>query len=29
VLDSGELTGKKIGTTWRIKRSAIDEYLSK
>jgi len=29
VLDSGELAGKKIGTTWRIKRSAIDEYLSK
>ncbi|HEY2433896.1 MAG TPA: SPFH and helix-turn-helix domain-containing protein [Vicinamibacterales bacterium] len=29
VLDSGELTGKKIGTTWRIKRSAIDEYLGK
>ena len=29
VLDAGELTGKKIGTTWRIKRSAIDEYLSK
>ncbi len=29
VLDSGELAGKKIGTTWRIKRSAIDEYLAK
>jgi excisionase family DNA binding protein len=29
VLASGELAGKKIGTTWRIKRSAIDEYLSK
>jgi len=29
VLDSGELVGKKIGTTWRIKRSAIDQYLSK
>jgi len=29
VLDSGELVGKKIGTTWRIKRSSIDEYLSK
>jgi excisionase family DNA binding protein len=29
VLDSGELAGKKIGSTWRIKRSAIDEYLSK
>jgi excisionase family DNA binding protein len=29
VLDSGELAGKKIGTTWRIKRSAIDAYLAK
>jgi excisionase family DNA binding protein len=29
VLNSGELVGKKIGTTWRIKRSAIDEYLAK
>ena len=29
VLDSGELAGKKIGTTWRIKRSSIDEYLAK
>ena len=29
VLESGELAGKKIGTSWRIKRSAIDEYLSK
>jgi excisionase family DNA binding protein len=29
VLDSGELAGKKIGATWRIKRSAIDEYLAK
>jgi len=29
VLNSGELAGKKIGTTWRIKRSAIDEYLAK
>jgi excisionase family DNA binding protein len=29
VLDSGELVGKKIGTTWRIKRSSIDEYLAK
>src|SRR5690349_13518911 len=29
VLASGELAGKKIGATWRIKRSAIDEYLAK
>jgi excisionase family DNA binding protein len=29
VLDSGELAGKKIGTTWRIKRSSVDEYLAK
>jgi excisionase family DNA binding protein len=29
VLDKGDLAGKKIGTTWRIKRSAIDEYLAK
>jgi excisionase family DNA binding protein len=29
VLDSGELIGKKIGSTWRIKRSALNEYLAK
>ena len=29
VLDAGELAGKKIGATWRIKRSAIDDYLAK
>ena len=29
ILQSGELAGKKIGSTWRIKRSALDEYLSK
>jgi excisionase family DNA binding protein len=29
ILQSGELAGKKIGTTWRIKRSALDEYLAK
>jgi excisionase family DNA binding protein len=29
ILESGELAGKKIGSTWRIKRSALDEYLSK
>jgi excisionase family DNA binding protein len=29
ILESGELPGKKIGSTWRIKRSALDEYLAK
>jgi len=29
ILESGELAGKKIGTSWRIKRSALDEYLAK
>ena|SRR5438034_2321243 len=29
ILQSGELAGKKIGTSWRVKRSALDEYLSK
>jgi excisionase family DNA binding protein len=29
ILDSGELVGKKIGSTWRIKRSALNEYLAK
>ncbi len=29
ILESGELAGKKIGSTWRIKRSAFDEYLAK
>lgn len=29
ILQSGELAGKKIGSTWRIKRSALDEYLDK
>ncbi len=28
VLDSGELKGKKIGTTWRISRTALNSYLS-
>jgi excisionase family DNA binding protein len=27
VLNSGELKGKKIGSTWRITRAAIDEFL--
>jgi excisionase family DNA binding protein len=29
ILESGELAGKKIGTSWRVKRSALNEYLSK
>jgi excisionase family DNA binding protein len=29
ILQSGELAGKKIGTSWRIKRSSLDEYLAK
>jgi len=29
ILESGELGGKKIGSTWRIKRSSLDEYLAK
>jgi excisionase family DNA binding protein len=28
VLDSGDLKGKKIGTTWRISRAALNSYLS-
>jgi excisionase family DNA binding protein len=28
ILDSGELKGKKIGSSWRIKRSALDEFLA-
>ena len=27
ILGSGELKGKKIGSTWRITRAAIDEFL--
>lgn len=27
ILESGELAGKKIGSTWRIKRTALDSYL--
>ncbi|HZS09320.1 MAG TPA: SPFH and helix-turn-helix domain-containing protein [Blastocatellia bacterium] len=27
VLNSGELKGKKIGSTWRITRAALDEFL--
>jgi excisionase family DNA binding protein len=29
ILESGELAGKKIGSTWRIKRSSLTEYLEK
>ena len=29
ILESGELAGKKIGSSWRVKRSALNEYLSK
>ena len=29
ILESGDLAGKKIGSTWRIKRSALDDYLAK
>ena len=28
VLDAGELKGKKIGSTWRISRAALTEYLN-
>jgi len=28
VIESGELSAKKIGATYRIKRSALDTYLS-
>jgi excisionase family DNA binding protein len=26
-LESGELKGKKIGSTWRVTRAALDEFL--
>ena len=29
IIESGELAAKKIGTAYRIKRSALDEYLAK
>jgi excisionase family DNA binding protein len=29
IIQSGELSAKKIGTSYRIKRSAVDEYLSR
>ena len=28
VLESGELKGKKIGSSWRITRAALDAYLA-
>ena len=28
VLESGDLKGKKIGTSWRISRSALTTYMS-
>jgi excisionase family DNA binding protein len=29
IIESGELTAKKIGAAYRIKRSSLDEYLAK
>ena len=29
VIESGELTAKKIGSSYRVKRSSLDEYLAK
>jgi excisionase family DNA binding protein len=29
IVESGELAAKKIGTSYRIKKSALDEYLAK
>ena len=29
VIESGELAAKKIGSSWRIKRSALDEFLAR
>jgi excisionase family DNA binding protein len=29
IIESGELTAKKIGSSYRIKRSALEEYLAK
>lgn len=28
ILESGELKGKKIGSTWRVPKAAVDTYLS-
>ena len=27
-LDSGDLKGKKIGTQWRVTRTAVDAFLN-
>jgi excisionase family DNA binding protein len=29
IIESGELPAKKIGSSWRIKRSALDEYIAR
>ncbi len=29
ILESGELSGKKIGASWRVKRSALHDYLGR
>jgi excisionase family DNA binding protein len=29
IIQSGELAAKKIGTSYRIRRASLDEYLSK
>ena len=29
IIEAGELPAKKIGSTYRIKRSELDEYLAK
>jgi excisionase family DNA binding protein len=29
VIESGELAAKKIGSSYRVKRSALDDYLAK
>jgi excisionase family DNA binding protein len=29
IIESGELSAKKIGASYRIKRSALDEYLAR
>ncbi|HEU4937629.1 MAG TPA: helix-turn-helix domain-containing protein, partial [Vicinamibacterales bacterium] len=29
IIESGELAAKKIGTSYRIKRSVLDEYLAR
>jgi len=29
IIESGELAAKKIGTSYRVKRSALDDYLAK